>query len=289
MNIIDNLAIKGNTLSINYSTITYDYYALSNVLKGFNIYDVYAKSKGAFKTDSSLMGININSKGYVSSITLVDLTGFISPSIGNFKYITEIELNFSSGLTPNNIPKEICNLDSLIFLYLVRCNLKGSIPPEFSKMKNLGILNLGINNLSGNIPPELGNIYSLDMLDLSYNNLSGEIPDLLLNNSPSLNELDLSYNNLSGEIPSKYGKYNFINSLDLNNNNFTGAIPKEIGNITELTDLNLSNNNLSGIIPILPFHQYKTTCGIGGKGNNYTCPLPPNAKACNHGGKVQCT
>lgn len=79
-------------------------------------------------------------------------------------------------------------------------NLSGEIPRELTDLDGLIFLNLSINQLSGQIPLSIGNMRSLESIDFSFNKLSGDIPSTISNLS-FLSKLDLSYNHLEGEIP----------------------------------------------------------------------------------------
>ncbi|KAG4921612.1 hypothetical protein JHK86_050425 [Glycine max] len=79
-------------------------------------------------------------------------------------------------------------------------NLSGEIPRELTDLDGLIFLNLSINQLSGQIPLSIGNMRSLESIDFSFNKLSGDIPSTISNLS-FLSKLDLSYNHLEGKIP----------------------------------------------------------------------------------------
>lgn len=103
-----------------------------------------------------------------------NLSGILSPSIGNLTYLQTVVLQ-------NN-------------------NITGPIPSEIGKLSKLQTLDLSDNFFNGEIPPSLGHLRSLQYLRLNNNSFDGECP-VSLANMAQLAFLDLSYNNLSGPIP----------------------------------------------------------------------------------------
>ncbi|KAL2334695.1 hypothetical protein Fmac_015908 [Flemingia macrophylla] len=79
-------------------------------------------------------------------------------------------------------------------------NLFGIIPREIIDLDGLIYLNLSHNQLYGEIPPSIGNMRLLESIDISRNQISGEIPSTISNLS-FLNRLDMSHNHLKGKIP----------------------------------------------------------------------------------------
>ncbi|XP_061354275.1 receptor-like protein EIX2 [Gastrolobium bilobum] len=96
-------------------------------------------------------------------------------------------------------------------------NLSGVIPREITNLDGLIYLNLSKNQLIGQIPPSIGNMRSLESIDFSRNRLSGEIPSTISNLS-FLSRLDLSYNHLRGEIPTGTQLQSFEASNFVGNN-----------------------------------------------------------------------
>ncbi|KZV18629.1 protein NSP-INTERACTING KINASE 1 [Dorcoceras hygrometricum] len=111
------------------------------------------------------------------SIPSQNLSGTISPSIGNLTHLTKVLLQDNNISGP--IPLELGRLPKLQELDLSDNLLTGEIPSSLSQLKKLQYLRLNNNNLSGAIPLALGNLTELTFLDLSYNNLSGPVPKLL--------------------------------------------------------------------------------------------------------------
>ncbi|XP_014501918.1 LRR receptor-like serine/threonine-protein kinase GSO2 [Vigna radiata var. radiata] len=95
--------------------------------------------------------------------------------------------------------------------------LVGEIPREITDLNGLLFLNLSHNQLIGHIPQNIGNMGSLLSIDFSRNELSGEIPPTITNLS-FLSMLDLSYNHLDGKIPTGTQLQSFDASNFIGNN-----------------------------------------------------------------------
>ncbi|CAL5038043.1 unnamed protein product [Urochloa decumbens] len=81
-----------------------------------------------------------------------DLSGRLSPSIGNLTNLESIQLQSN--------------------------NLTGPIPAEVGKLAKLKKISLSHNHFYGEIPSSVSHLRSLQYLDLSYNNLGGPVPRL---------------------------------------------------------------------------------------------------------------
>uniref|UniRef100_A0A0D9XTC6 Receptor kinase-like protein Xa21 n=1 Tax=Leersia perrieri TaxID=77586 RepID=A0A0D9XTC6_9ORYZ len=183
-----------------------------------------------------------------------NLSGIISPSIGNLSFLRELDLkdNYLSG----KIPPELGRLRRLRWLDLSKNSLQGSIPAAIGVgMKMLEYLYLEENGLSGEIPGSLGELPSLQKLSLRKNSLSdsnklsGEIPSTL-GDCQLLQHLFLQNNILNGEIPIALTQLKGLDTLDLSCNNLSGQIPKSLGDMPLLHSLNLSFNSFCGEVPI---------------------------------------
>lgn len=165
-------------------------------------------------------------------------------AIGNCAYLKSISFreNFLTGL----IPSDIGNIDSLQFLYLFDNQLTGPIPPELGNCTNLWELQLNNNQITGTIPAELTNLENLTTLDLNNNLLSGKLPEYLsnlffLNQS---NHINVSNNMFSGPVPTSWENLSFlIDGLDLSHNNFT-SLPAVNYN-WEITTFHIEGNKLT--------------------------------------------
>ncbi|CAN6842207.1 unnamed protein product [Brassica oleracea var. botrytis] len=109
----------------------------------------------------------------------LQLSGVISPSIGNLSFLISLDLfNNSFGGT---IPHEVGNLFRLHFLDLSSNALEGMIPISIFNCSRLSRLYLDTNHLRGGVGSELGSLTKLVRLDLSQNNLTGKLPSSLGN------------------------------------------------------------------------------------------------------------
>ncbi|CAI0438352.1 unnamed protein product [Linum tenue] len=104
-------------------------------------------------------------------LKLNQLSGSISPHIGNLSFLTHIILN--NNTISGEIPPEIGRLTSLQQLVLVQNSISGTIPPNLSACSNLTMLRVGNNGLSGEIPTQLCNLMNLQLLQVA---ISGTRP-----------------------------------------------------------------------------------------------------------------
>ncbi|KAM0952131.1 putative non-specific serine/threonine protein kinase [Dioscorea sansibarensis] len=113
---------------------------------------------------------------HCSNLPYMQLSGFISPSIGKLQRLHRLALHRNSLHGP--IPPEIKNCSELRAIYLRANYLHGSIPAELGELVHLTILDLSSNLLRGTIPPSIGRLVNLRFLNLSTNFFSGEIPNV---------------------------------------------------------------------------------------------------------------
>ncbi|CAI9100113.1 OLC1v1037043C1 [Oldenlandia corymbosa var. corymbosa] len=104
-----------------------------------------------------------------------DVTGSISPAIGNLVYLQEIDINALPKLS-GSIPSTITTLTRLTFLRLKGNNLSGPIPTALGNLNKLTFLDLSSNSLTGSIPASVTKLTNLDGFDFSNNSLCGAIP-----------------------------------------------------------------------------------------------------------------
>uniref|UniRef100_K3ZH37 Receptor kinase-like protein Xa21 n=1 Tax=Setaria italica TaxID=4555 RepID=K3ZH37_SETIT len=176
-----------------------------------------------------------------------DLSGRISPFLGNLSFLQKVELG-------NN-------------------QLVGHIPPELGRLSKLQELNLSTNFLQGSIPVAMGGCTNLMVLDLSNNQLQGEIPSVIGASMKNLVQLYLRKNLLTGVIPQSLAELSSIELLFLSHNNLDGEIPSALGNLTNLLSIGFSNNMLSGAIPSsLGMLPNLSMLSVGF--NNLTGPIP---------------
>ncbi|CAN1238388.1 Probable LRR receptor-like serine/threonine-protein kinase At3g47570 [Linum grandiflorum] len=173
-------------------------------------------------------------------------------------------LDLRSSQLSGSISPAIGNLTFLRQIYLQNNSLTGQIPPEIGRLSRLDWLKrigLGNNSLTGSIPESVGNMSSLEeiyayrnhlVIDLELNHLTGQLPSGLgFTFLPQLQFISLVNNRFSGPIPASLSNATDLGKiLTLDHNNFGGKLPEQIGNLSrKLRLLLVSNNNLFGEIP----------------------------------------
>ncbi|XP_038972278.1 receptor kinase-like protein Xa21 [Phoenix dactylifera] len=196
------------------------------------------------------IGVKCGGPQYLRRVTALDLdslnlTGQISPDIGNLTFLQR--LNLSGNQLRGYIPQELGRLSNIQFLVLTDNTLEGTIPTSLANCSNLVLLSLGGNKLVGEIPAELGNLPKLSVLLLGTNNLMGIIPPSLGNLS-SLLGIDLLENNLRGQIPSSLGRLVRLKHFTVTTNRLTGEIPSSFLNLSSLCKFYVGENQLSGVL-----------------------------------------
>ncbi|XP_027922960.1 receptor-like protein EIX2 [Vigna unguiculata] len=150
-----------------------------------------------------------------------NLTGNIPTCFNSLKTMTQMNKNYiviSVRLWLKGRGDEYKNFLGLVTsIDLSNNKLVGEIPREVTDLNGLMFLNLSHNQLSGHIPQNIGNMGSLLSIDFSRNELSGEIPPTISNLS-FLSMLDLSYNHLNGKIPTGTQLQTFDASNFIGNN-----------------------------------------------------------------------
>ncbi|XVE84710.1 hypothetical protein DITRI_Ditri17bG0035200 [Diplodiscus trichospermus] len=185
----------------------------------------------------------INNNLQVLTLRLTNFSGNLPNSIGNLKFLRELEL--SDCCFSGAIPSSIANLTNLVQLHLSYNNFSGLIPPfDRSRAPNLAYLYLGGNRLSGSIPSSLFTLPSLLSLSLEYNQLVGEIDEFPNASSSLIEYLGLNDNYLRGSIPKSILQLPMLESLDVGYNNF-GSMKLDIFfQLKNLRRLDLSNVSL---------------------------------------------
>ncbi|XP_048135692.1 probable LRR receptor-like serine/threonine-protein kinase At3g47570 [Rhodamnia argentea] len=174
------------------------------------------------------------------------LSGVLTPHIGNLSFLTEVYLQNNSFYS--EIPPHFGRLFRLQKLFLNNNSFNGQIPSNLSHCSNLLVLNIGFNMLEEKLPTQLGSSSKLQRLILGVNSLTGNIPPSFGNLS-SLRAFIPAENNLGGTIPETLGWLRNLNILALGGNKFVGTIPISIFNISTLTILDVTENQLEGSLP----------------------------------------
>ncbi|XP_070662680.1 probable LRR receptor-like serine/threonine-protein kinase At5g45780 isoform X5 [Malus domestica] len=122
--------------------------------------------------------VSCSTEGFVISLAMVstDLSGMLSPSIGNLSHIRTLLLQ--NNLLSGPIPAAIGTLSELQTLDLSGNQFSGDIPSSLGFLTHLSYLRLNRNKLSGQIPKLVADLIGLSFLDLSFNNLSGPTPKI---------------------------------------------------------------------------------------------------------------
>ncbi|KAI4351401.1 hypothetical protein L6164_005770 [Bauhinia variegata] len=136
------------------------------------------------------------------NLSNVGLTGYMAPELGNFSYLTELDL--SNNNFHGKIPNDLRGLHRLKLLNLSYNGLSGDIPPWIGDLSELQYLGLQSSSFAGSIPIEVGQLHQLKTSDIAMNELSGRIPVEVFNIS-SLEVLILASNSFSGEISKAIG------------------------------------------------------------------------------------
>ncbi|XP_009148544.2 receptor-like protein 47 isoform X4 [Brassica rapa] len=188
---------------------------------------------------------------HLKSLTFLDLSHLNTRSMVDlslFSHLMSLSVLHLSG----EIPKIICELDSLGKLILSNNNFSGSIPRCFENFNTkLTVLHLQNNSLSGEFPEESISV-GLVSLDVSHNQLSGELPKSLINCTylqfvnvednmfndmfpfwlrvlPGLQFLVLRSNKFHGPLYPPEGSMSFpkLRIFDISKNLFSGALPSD--------------------------------------------------------------
>jgi len=228
------------------------------------------------------------------SLSTMNLSGGISPSVGALRGLTRLELdaNALSGPVPpelggctqlrflnlscNGLSGELPDLSSLAALEVLDVasnGFTGRFPAWVSNLSGLTTLSVGMNSYDpGETPSSIGNLKNLTYLYLAGSSLTGAMPDSIFGLT-ALETLDMSTNNLAGPIPAAIGNLRNLWQIELYKNNLTGELPPELGKLTKLREIDVSRNQLRGGIPAA-FAALKGFTVIQLYHNNLSGPIP---------------
>jgi Leucine-rich repeat (LRR) protein len=218
-------------------------------------------------TEAGWSGVMI-SKGLVTQLYLHnrELSGTISPQIGNLTNLTSIDLNSNS--LSGCFPESLVNLSKIESPNGFRCYRNYLELADNASQQLVNWLNTHCNQWKPLLPIER------EALIAFYNSTNGDtwtnkngwktvplhtdgfsLPGsevgwygvMVFNGVVS--ELSFYSNNLCGFIPPAIGNLTNLTKLNFTKNQLSGSIPLEIGNLTSLKTLYLNSNQLSGYFP----------------------------------------
>ncbi|KAJ4717606.1 Receptor-like protein [Melia azedarach] len=231
----------------------------------------FSEIPSAIKNLSELSYLNLSESYFSGQIPfeILELSKLVSLDLSKYRYFGPPQLELQKPSLENlfeklgnlksldlgnvkiasPIPHNLVNLsNSLTFLSLSQCLLRGKIPSSLGNLTKLVHMDLSFNELSDKLPATIGNLNSLEVLDLSTNNFSSELPSSI-GDLNFIDVLDLSSNGFSGELPATIGNLSSLRQLILSRCSFWGKLPLSLGNLTQLHLLALPFNNFAGELP----------------------------------------
>ncbi|XP_058216644.1 uncharacterized protein LOC131327496 [Rhododendron vialii] len=200
-----------------------------------------------------------------------ELTGSVSPHVGNLSFLRELWLRKNS--FSHEISPELGRLRRLRILTMVNNSITGEIPSNISSCSYLAALELSGNKLAGKIPSELGSLTKLERLLIERNNITGGLPSTLGNLS-SLTNLTAYNNSITGNIPETLGGCKKLEVLRLGGNKLFGTLPFSIYNLSSMRDLRVSYNQIEGNLPSNPGITLPNLIRLALSNNLFTGYLP---------------
>ncbi|CAN4105674.1 unnamed protein product [Withania somnifera] len=199
----------------------------------------------------------------------LSLPGVLPPELVKLPYIQEIDFayNYLSGRIPvewaaaqltnisvlvnrlsGEIPKELGNISSLLYLNLESNQFSGSIPSELAKLIYLQTLILSSNQLVGEVPTSFSKLVNFKDFRINDNNFSGQIPDFI-QNWKQLTKLEMHATGLEGPIPSNTSLLDKLTDLRISDIGGPAQAFPSLSDIMGLQNLVLRNCSLSGELP----------------------------------------
>ncbi|MBA0788724.1 hypothetical protein Gotri_025007, partial [Gossypium trilobum] len=150
------------------------------------------------------------------------------------------------------IPSSICNLSSIMGLYLMMNSFNGTIPECLGNLSSsLLYIELQKNNFHGKLPKSFAKGCTLQSIRINNNQLEGSLPRSL-GNCKDLNLLDIGNNYFSDTFPNWLGYLDQLQVLILRSNRFYGQVNNSDVKVSfsRLRCIDLSHNNFSGYLPV---------------------------------------
>ena len=209
--------------------------------------------------------IDVDKDGRVQHFNCPVLIESLHPSIGRFRSLKELNLDYTDDLT--SLPDEIGNLGSLVKLSLYSSAII-SLPPSIGRLGSLKELNLNytygltslpeeIGNLGSlvklsldgsaiiSLHPSIGRLRSLKGLDLKDTEHMTSLPDEI-GNLGSLIKLSL-YHSAIISLPPSIGRLRSLKELDLDHTYYLTSLPEEIGDLGSLIKLSLEGSGVESL------------------------------------------
>lgn len=139
------------------------------------------------------------------SVSMNNMSGIISPSIGNLTELTKLEINGIESSREyvdisGSIPAELWNCTKINRLQIKFTKVTGNIPSGIEKMDSLSEINFQGTKLACELPAELFELPSLTKAYLHQSDFKGTIPTTVVGKD-NLKRLYLQGNKLEGPLP----------------------------------------------------------------------------------------
>ena len=148
------------------------------------------------------------------------------------------------------MPADLCDLEELTELRVVKCALAGEIFPYVYKLSKLKILYLTNNKVTGSLSSEIGNLTGLTDLYIDQNEgITGTLP-AALGNLKSLKNLNIAKTAIGGTIPEEMGGCEAMANFMAYSTNLASPVPDIFSKFPNLSVVQLYNNpNMTGPLP----------------------------------------
>jgi Leucine-rich repeat (LRR) protein len=177
------------------------------------------------------------------AVSMNNMSGTISPSIGNLTELTLLEIKGVEGSKEyvdisGSIPAELWNCTKINRLQIKFTKITGNIPDGIEKMDSLSEINFQGTKLACELPEELFELPSLSKAYLHQSDFKGTVPSTVVGKD-NLKRLYLQDNKLEGPLPFA-NIHNADAKIQLTGNYFTieDVLPyhDSVANIKQLTN-----------------------------------------------------